>query len=167
MKRLLFNVVSVLILSICVLSCSKKDDDDVIPITKEEIIAEWTISESPVISVILKGDDDKQKKVNDTLKYLFQKDDKYSFKGSSCEVTRGNSIAPYPTTYKVEGGYLILDGYIKFQTNVSDGKLILTSGVDEIRGIVEKELIKHGYAEEVRTSILKFVSGTLKLVLTK
>jgi hypothetical protein len=167
MKRLLFNVVSVLILSICVLSCSKKDDD-VIPITKEEIIAEWTI-ESSSVAVKVVGEDNKQyqDKVIDTLNYLFKKDDKYNFDNNSvCTIIRENSRI---LSYKVEGGYLIFEGYIKFQTNLSSAnKFILTAGNTEIREIVKKEMEKKGeYNAEAISSALKTVTGTVKLVFTK
>jgi hypothetical protein len=171
MKKLLFNVVSVLILSICVLSCSRKDDDDdVTPITKEEIVGEWTISESPVINVKVAGEDNKQyqKKAIDTLEYLFKQGDKYTFKeDGSCKVTRGASEASHPNTYTISTSYLTFDGYISFQTNKS-ANLALTAGDAEIRTIVKKEMEKKGeYDANAIASALKAVSGTVKLVFVK
>ena len=43
MNRLLSNVMSVLLLSICLLSCSKKDDN-VVSVSQKDAVGTWTIS---------------------------------------------------------------------------------------------------------------------------
>jgi hypothetical protein len=173
MKKLLVNAVGILLLGICVSSCSKKDDD-VTPLTKEEIANEsvWTISGSPEFNVVfsVSGYDEEAKKVSDTLKYLFKTGDKYLFDADwSCKVTRGASTAPYPKVYTIDGNYLIFDGYIKFRTNVSANKLTLTAGTDEIRLIVRKELLKTGEYKEslIDNTLLKVVTGNARLVFNK
>ncbi|MDR1170412.1 MAG: hypothetical protein LBK97_06225 [Prevotellaceae bacterium] len=172
MKELLFNAVGILLISICLSSCSKKDDDDVTPITKEEIAndsGEWAISGTPEFIVTFSGYAEDAKKVSDTLKYLFRAGDKYTFnKDLSCTVTRNGSTAPRPKTYSIEGNYLVLDGYIKFQTNVSANQLTLTQGTDEIRAIVKKELEKkpEEYPGE-HDDMLKIVTGNSTMVLKR
>jgi hypothetical protein len=171
MMKNLLNVFGILILSMCALSCSK-DNDDVTPVTKEEIVRAWTMSEAainiPVPSGISGDNQTKFQKFSDTLRYLFKTGDKYLFKeGTSCEVSRNNKTAQHPNTYAVNGDYLTFDGYIKFRTNLSSGKLILTAGNDEIRGIANVELPKQGFSKEQIDTILKFISGELKLILIK
>ncbi|MDR0385194.1 MAG: hypothetical protein LBH60_03865 [Prevotellaceae bacterium] len=103
---------------------------------------------------------------------MFKKDDKYQFSetSDSCKVIRGASVAPYPKTYKVDGKYLILDGYIKFITDKSsEDKLTLKAGIDEIREIIQVELVKpeYGHSADMINSMLKFVQGEVRLVLSK
>jgi hypothetical protein len=170
MKKIVLNVVSVFILSICASSCSK-DKDDIVPVTKKDLVGQWIISEAPVISVTFTaGDAVYQQKANEKLSYLFHKDDKYLFNDDlSCIITRGNSIAPYPETFNVEGGYVILDGYIKLATNLSGNKLTLKASNNEIREIIKVELKKpeYGFDADIIDTILKFVTGNVQLVLTK
>jgi hypothetical protein len=170
MKKFLLNVVGVLILSICVLSCSKnKDKEDIIPASKEDIVGQWIISEPPLIEIAIMGSGEYQKKINDTLTYLFKKNDKYLFKANdSCKVTRNRTV-DHPNRYKIEGGSIVFDGYIKFQTNISDDKLTLTAGDAEIQGIVKKRLpdIFKEIDESTMNILIKAASGKLKLVLIK
>jgi hypothetical protein len=167
MRKILLNVVSVLILSICVSSC-KKDKDESIPATKTDVAEkQWVISETPIISITITGEDDKQTKAIEKLKYLFQKDDKYLFKSDSVEITRGSARAPYPKTYKIDGNHLVFDGYIKFATDISGNKLTLKAGAEEIREIVKVELPKEGFTTEVINTLLKLATGEVILVLTK
>jgi hypothetical protein len=158
-------------LSFCISSCSKKDDV-VIPLIKEDIVGNWTISESPVISVVIGGHAFESQKVSDTLEYLFKSSDKYNFNADlSCTVNRGSTTAPYPKTYKVENGYLIFDGYIKFLTNVSSDnkKLTLTAGMEEVREIVRQQVnwADLDIAESDISSALRTVTGSLRLVFDK
>jgi hypothetical protein len=172
MKKMLLNGIGVLILSACVLSCSKKEEDKDSPITKQEIGGQWTISEDPVIDVVINAGADGatyQRQVNEKLEYLFHKGDKYLFGADSCKVTRGNSIAPYPETYRIEDKHIVLDGYIRFLTDWAGGKLTLRAGNAEIREIIKVELAKpeYGYDSETITAILNFVQGEVRLVFVK
>jgi hypothetical protein len=152
------------------LSCSKKDDP-VTHITKQDIIGEWTISETPAIKPVIAGESNKQyeQRIKDTLELLFKVNDKYLFnEDGSCTVTRDNSTRTMTYAVDDKSGYLTFKGYIKFVTNVSSNKLVLTAGTDEIRGIVKEELKKlTEYDDSTITSILKTVSGDARLVLTK
>jgi hypothetical protein len=154
-----------------VLSCSKKDDNN--SINEEDIVAKWTISERPVFSVTISSSSEYkqyEQKIVDTLTYLFHENDQYDLKeDGKCVVTRNGNPAPYPESYRIDGNYLIFDNYIKFQTNESANKLTLTAGDNEIKEIVKVELKKpkYGYNDDTINSILKFVSGNVKLVLTK
>ncbi|MDR2382727.1 MAG: hypothetical protein LBD76_02455 [Prevotellaceae bacterium] len=173
MKKLLFNVVSVLILSICVSSCSKKDD--VNPASKEDVAGiVWTISSVTEGINNPSGLDAEQQaqftKFKNELKRVFQQGDKYSFaEDSSCSVSRGGVIADRPTSYAVSGGYLIFDGFIKFKTNLSGDKLTLTAADAEIREIAATELKNeiYGFDQDTIDTILKFLSGKLELILTQ
>lgn len=164
--RKLFNVVGILILSMCVLSCSKDEDPPLVPITAEEVIGLWVIQEKPEISISIVGNSDKAQEVVSELGVLFQKGDKYRFNDDlTCSITRGNSTAG-PSTYKIDGGHLVFDGYIKFLTDESGDMLTLTAGNDEIREIV-KEKVKDEYQGEALDIVLSAVKGSIKIVLQK
>jgi hypothetical protein len=161
--RKLLNAVGILILSMSVLSCSK-DEEPVVPITKDKIVKEWIIQENPEIDISIVGASEKATEVKSQLEKLFQKGDRYLFNDdSSCSITRGNSKAG-PDNYKVEGAYLIFDGYIKFLTNESGNRLTLTAGKEEIREIV-REKVKDEYEGEALDIVLSAVKGSIKLVL--
>jgi hypothetical protein len=188
MKKLLFSTIGILILSMCVLSCSKKEEEEeVTPILPDEILTvsgfgsdtvsgskkelAWVISEEPDINIRIPGDYASEgDKVSDTLKLLFRQGDKYTFEADgSCKIRRGSSTAPRPKNYTLKDGYLEFEGYIKFKTDVSENKKTLTlkAGDAEIRGIIEKELPKQGIKDDAIKSILKFITGNAKLVLEK
>ncbi|MDR1887403.1 MAG: hypothetical protein LBQ70_05750 [Prevotellaceae bacterium] len=168
MRKLVFNVFSVLAISTCLLSCSKDDKNQVSPATKADIVGNWSISAEPVIGITITGAAEQQQKMNDSLKFLFHRGDKYLFNEDlSCTIKRGNSTAPAPKTYAIAGNYLTFDGFIKFSTNLSDDKktLTLTAGDAEIKEMVRVELLKpkYGYDESLINSILNFVKGEVKL----
>jgi hypothetical protein len=170
-KKLLVSVLSAFMLSLCISSCSKDDDDEVkkVPVTEEEAEGDWTISGNPGISVTIPSPGDGEAgKIIDTLKFMFREGDKYKLNDDgSCIVTRDGHTAPKPKTYKIEGEYLIFEGYIKFLTDKSsDGKtLTLTAGATEIQSIVRKELEpKKEEFGEVFDIIIKAVKGEIKLV---
>ncbi|MDR0384898.1 MAG: hypothetical protein LBH60_02330 [Prevotellaceae bacterium] len=175
MKKLFLNVVGILSLSICLLSCSKEEDNKVLtPITNAEIKKQWVISEKPVVNITLRveqeGTKELLKQLNDTLSKCFREGDKYQFEDSGkCKVTRNKSTAPYPKTYEVKDKHLILDipnGEIKFLTDFSGSKLTLKASTDEIRELVKPELEKRFEATLV-PSILNFFGGEIQLVLTE
>ncbi|MDR1583374.1 MAG: hypothetical protein LBS55_08990 [Prevotellaceae bacterium] len=190
MKKLFFSVVcilSVVILSTCVLSCSKDDDGDKTtvlppdpeegkrePIKEKEIITQWVICEDPSITIIINSPNDKvkneQEKVKNKLAGLFKKGDKYLFEeGDSCKITRGSTTVKNPNRYKIEGEHLVLDGYIKFLTNSrANDTLTLTANTDEVRGIVREQLKDNEtYKAILETDILPMVEGRVRLVLYK
>ncbi|MDR1593410.1 MAG: hypothetical protein LBS43_02840 [Prevotellaceae bacterium] len=173
MRKIVLNVISVLILSICVSSCSKNDKDESTPATQKDVAGEWVMSVDPVISITINAGSqgaEYQQKAKEQLQYLFQKGDKYLFKNDlSVEITRGSSIAPYPTSYKIDGSHLTFDGYIKFISSISSDKLTLKAGDAEIRDIIKVELVKekYGFDAETINSILNFVTGDVNLTFTR
>jgi hypothetical protein len=174
MMKNLLNVFGILIISMCALSCS--EDDEVTLLTKEEAVGTWIISVEPAISIAISGQSEFQQEAVVNLKKLFQKDDKYVFNADlSCTVNRGTSVAPYPSTYKIDGESVVFDNYIKFKTSVSGSKLILTAGDAEIQGIVGEQLKAYigqenggiKIEESKIPTIIKLVSGKVELVLQK
>jgi hypothetical protein len=166
--RKLLNAAGILILSMCVLSCSKDEEPEapLVPISKEEAVGGWIIQENPVIEIAIVSQEEKAKDLVSQLKTFFQKGDKYLFNDDlTCSITRGTSKAG-PETYKIEGSYLIFDNYIKFLTDKSDTQLSLTAGDTEIKDIV-REKLKDEYEDPALTLILKAVSGKIKIVLEK
>ncbi|MDR2026198.1 MAG: hypothetical protein LBQ01_01400 [Prevotellaceae bacterium] len=162
MKKL-YNIVSILILSISILSCSK-EKENIVPVTQQEIIGDWSISEIPEINIVNGGD----YPVIDTLNQLFKIGDRYHFDSDSCTITRTSDHKIYKKIYRIESSCITFDGYIKFQTNISGDKLILTAGDAEIKETVKKELRKSGSLNEVMINrILGAVSGSVKLVFKK
>ena len=173
MNRLLSNVMCVLLLSTCLLSCSK-EDDNVVSVSQKDVAGTWTIS--TVVDAINKPSgmtseqSAKFEEFKTELKRVFQQGDEYRFNdNSSCSVTRNGKTAQRPARYEVKDGFIIFDGYIKFKTNLAGDKLNLTAGSAEIREIATVELVKPEYGFDSATveAICKFLNGNLELGLTK
>jgi hypothetical protein len=167
----LFSVISVLILSICVLSCSKDKDkeEELTPIAKEELESKaWSISEA-VISITISLKPSAASAAEAELNKMFKKDDKYLFNGGTCQITRTGSN-PYSLSYKIEGGYLIFEGNIKFKTDVSEDEqtLTLTANDAEIKEVnIVKEKVIAEAGEEYASMALNAIKGNMKLVLKR